>query len=80
MYVISTVGIFRWKPPGQGQSMQNMSAQEADGLKDQMAEQEAASKEEKIEADDPELLAQLRNKDEYKDTHRTGWGNRMNRS
>ncbi|XP_034253784.1 immunoglobulin-binding protein 1 [Thrips palmi] len=69
-----------WKPPGQGQSMQNMAAEEADGLKEQIAEQEAAAKEEKVEADDPELLAQARNWDDYKDTHRTGWGNRMNRS
>lgn len=45
-----------------------------------MEEQEQAEKEKKVETDDPELLAQQRNWDEYKDSHRTGWGNRANRS
>ncbi|KAF3421919.1 hypothetical protein E2986_03434 [Frieseomelitta varia] len=43
-------------------------------------EQEDIKKEEMIEADDPETLRQLRAMDEYKDTHRRGWGNRANRS
>lgn len=51
-----------------------------DTLKAEREDEEQTEKEKKIEADDPELLAQQRNWDEYKDTHRTGWGNRMNRS
>lgn len=43
-------------------------------------EQEDVKKEEMIEADDLEILRQLRAMDEYKDTHRRGWGNRANRS
>lgn len=34
----------------------------------------------KIEEEDPEHLQRLRDKDEFKDDHRRGWGNRMNRS
>ncbi|KAG7199516.1 hypothetical protein KM043_014133 [Ampulex compressa] len=41
---------------------------------------EDEEKEEGIEQDNPELLAQMRAMDEYKDTHRRGWGNRANRS
>lgn len=41
---------------------------------------ETIEKEEKVETDDPEMLNQLRAMDEYKDTHRRGWGNRSNRS
>lgn len=43
-------------------------------------EEDDIKKEEMIEADDPETLRQLRAMDEYKDTHRRGWGNRANRS
>ncbi|XP_043787084.1 immunoglobulin-binding protein 1 [Apis laboriosa] len=43
-------------------------------------EEEDIKKEEMIETDDPEILKQLRAMDEYKDTHRRGWGNRANRS
>ncbi|XP_017882569.1 immunoglobulin-binding protein 1 [Ceratina calcarata] len=43
-------------------------------------EQEIIQKESMIESDDPEMLKRLRNMDEYKDTHRRGWGNRANRS
>ncbi|CAL7942829.1 unnamed protein product [Xylocopa violacea] len=43
-------------------------------------EQEDVKKEEMIEADNPEILGQLRAMDEYKDSHRRGWGNRANRS
>ncbi|KAK9505606.1 hypothetical protein O3M35_009618 [Rhynocoris fuscipes] len=32
------------------------------------------------EVDDPELLARKRAMDDYKDTHKRGWGNRYNRS
>ncbi|XP_029167914.1 immunoglobulin-binding protein 1 isoform X2 [Nylanderia fulva] len=41
---------------------------------------EAILKEEREEKDDPEHLEQTRAMDEYKDTHRRGWGNRANRS
>lgn len=43
-------------------------------------EREAEEKEKKLESDDPELLERMRQMDEYKDEHRRGWGNRMNRS
>lgn len=43
-------------------------------------ENEATLKEEMEEKDDPEHLEQARAMDEYKDTHRRGWGNRANRS
>ncbi|XP_003692882.1 immunoglobulin-binding protein 1b [Apis florea] len=43
-------------------------------------EEEDIKKEEMIETDDSEILKQLRAMDEYKDTHRRGWGNRANRS
>lgn len=67
-----------WQPPSsQDTSLQNLASE---GLKAEMEEQEKAEKEKKVETDDPELLAQQRNWDEYKDTHRTGWGNRANRS
>lgn len=41
---------------------------------------EAVLKEEMEEKDDPEYLKRARAMDEYKDTHRRGWGNRANRS
>lgn len=43
-------------------------------------EQEEIQKEGMIESDDSEMLKRLRDMDEYKDTHRRGWGNRANRS
>lgn len=41
---------------------------------------EAVLKEEMEKKDDPEYLKRARAMDEYKDTHRRGWGNRANRS
>ena len=41
---------------------------------------EEAEKDEKQERDDEQVLMQARAMDEYKDTHRRGWGNRHNRS
>lgn len=35
---------------------------------------------EDIDTDDYHILEAIRQRDEYKDTHRRGWGNRMNRS
>ncbi|KAB0795192.1 hypothetical protein PPYR_12031 [Photinus pyralis] len=43
-------------------------------------EHEAAEAEKKVEQDDEDELARLRRRDEFKDEHRRGWGNRMNRS
>ncbi|KAF5305201.1 hypothetical protein FQA39_LY09289 [Lamprigera yunnana] len=42
--------------------------------------QEEIESENKLEEDDSEHLQQLRQKDDFKDSHRRGWGNRMNRS
>lgn len=68
----------RWhQPESRDNSLQTLAN---DALKAEKEDEEQTEKEKKIEADDPELLAQQRNWDEYKDTHRTGWGNRMNRS
>lgn len=43
-------------------------------------ESEEEQKEKMVEEDDPQLLDQMRRMDEFKDEHRRGWGNRMNRS
>jgi len=45
-----------------------------------ISEDKEAEREMKVERDDPELLQEARDFDEYKDDHRRGWGNRMNRS
>lgn len=50
------------------------------GLAGANDEREAEEKEKKLENDDPELLERMRQMDEFKDEHRRGWGNRMNRS
>ncbi|XP_017777006.1 PREDICTED: immunoglobulin-binding protein 1b [Nicrophorus vespilloides] len=59
-----------------------MSMQEAAlaGIDLNADEREAMEKEQLEEADDPENIARMRAKDEFKDEHRRGWGNRMNRS
>ncbi|XP_050311561.1 immunoglobulin-binding protein 1 [Anthonomus grandis grandis] len=60
-----------------------MSLQEASlagiSLNDQQ-DQEEEETENKEERDDEELIARMRARDEYRDEHRRGWGNRMNRS
>ncbi|CAG7824005.1 unnamed protein product [Allacma fusca] len=61
-----------WGPPPSGVQMPPSEEEQAD--------REAEANELTEEADDPERLQQLRNMDEYKDMHRRGWGNRMNRS
>ncbi|KAJ8952498.1 hypothetical protein NQ318_003294 [Aromia moschata] len=43
-------------------------------------EKEEEEKEKLVEEDDEEYIARMRAKDEFKDEHRRGWGNRMNRS
>ncbi|KAL1518383.1 hypothetical protein ABEB36_002014 [Hypothenemus hampei] len=42
--------------------------------------EEVKELEKKVDEDDEEYIARMRAKDEYKDEHRRGWGNRMNRS
>lgn len=63
--------------PSTGLSLQQRALA---GLSGEDDEREAEEKEEKLESDDPELLERMRQMDEYKDEHRRGWGNRMNRS
>lgn len=60
-----------------GKSLQDIPP-DSDGPREEDIEAEA--KENQIEEDDPQLIAQARAMDEYKDTHRRGWGNRANRS
>lgn len=43
-------------------------------------EKDAEQKENLTEEDDPEYIERMRARDEHKDDHRRGWGNRMNRS
>lgn len=58
-------------------SLQEMTnSQNAESI----ADREEEEKEHRVEEDDEEMLARQREMDEYKDTHRRGWGNRYNRS
>ncbi|ERL86043.1 immunoglobulin-binding protein 1 [Dendroctonus ponderosae] len=59
-----------------------MSMQEASlaGISLNDSDKEDEENENKVEADDDENIQRLRARDEYKDEHRRGWGNRMNRS
>ncbi|XP_052803915.1 immunoglobulin-binding protein 1-like [Mya arenaria] len=62
---------------GQGHSMQQWAD---DPDRDRIEREcEEAEKEKKAEEDDPDELKKARDKDEYKDEHRRGWGNRKNR-
>ncbi|XP_064095402.1 immunoglobulin-binding protein 1-like [Macrobrachium nipponense] len=49
-------------------------------IKEEEKKEEKAEKEEAEERDDPEKLARERERDEWRDTHRRGWGNTYNRS
>ncbi|KAK2582358.1 hypothetical protein KPH14_004692 [Odynerus spinipes] len=72
-----------WPDPAQRNQINSKCLQDLvnDGTSENTQEDiEAVEKEEKEEKDDPELLEQVRAMDEYKDTHRRGWGNRANRS
>lgn len=60
-----------------GQSFQSSSGSAAGHPEE---DREDIETEEQIENDDPEYLARKRAMDEYKDSHRRGWGNRANRS
>ncbi|CAD6217205.1 GSCOCG00004723001-RA-CDS [Cotesia congregata] len=66
-----------WAAPGTnvgGKSLQDMA--ESQGQEDP----EVLEKEKLAEKDDEEYLNRMRAMDEYKDTHKRGWGNRYNRS
>ncbi|KAJ3656019.1 hypothetical protein Zmor_015160 [Zophobas morio] len=60
----------------------SMSLQEASlaGVHLNDDEKEAEMKEKVVDDDDPEYIERMRQMDEFKDEHRRGWGNRMNRS
>lgn len=59
-----------------------MSLQEASlaGVSLSNEDKEAEELENQVENDDEEYIERMRAKDEFKDEHRRGWGNRMNRS
>lgn len=65
------------KPASSELSMQQAALA---GLSLNDSDNEDERKEHLEEADDEENLARLRAKDDFKDDHRRGWGNRMNRS
>lgn len=46
----------------------------------QEEENEDIRKENEADTDDLQVLMKARNMDDYKDDHKRGWGNRMNRS
>lgn len=72
-----------WPDAGERNKINNKCLQDAansDQADGGREDPEEIEKEQKIDADDPELLERLRAMDEYKDTHRRGWGNRANRS
>ena len=71
-----------WPDASQRNQVSGKSLMDAAKSTDERSEEdlEAIDKENQIEADDPEYLARLDAMDEYKDTHRRGWGNRANRS
>lgn len=69
-----------WPGPSQGNQQQSKCLENLANTGANSSEQEDIDKESLIEKDDPDTLSQLRAMDEYKDTHRRGWGNRANRS
>jgi immunoglobulin-binding protein 1 len=68
-----------WPDPSK-QKPQSLQEVAALGNPNCVSEEEEAEKEMKVERDDPKLLKEARDWDEFKDDHRRGWGNRMNRS
>lgn len=68
-----------WPDPSK-QKPQSLHEMTAMGNPNRVSEEEEAEKEMKVERDDPNLLKEARDRDEFKDDHRRGWGNRMNRS
>ncbi|XP_074107327.1 immunoglobulin binding protein Tap42 [Cotesia typhae] len=66
-----------WAAPGTnvgGKSLQDMAANQG------QEDPEVLEKEQLVEKDDEDHLQRMRAMDEYKDTHKRGWGNRYNRS
>jgi len=70
-------GVFPDADTVKARSLQDLASQQN---AEAIADQEAAALERLVEEDDDETLARARAVDEYKDTHRRGWGNRYNRS
>lgn len=73
---------FSWPDPSQHNAMNSRCLQDT-ANKDTSTnneDNEAVLKEKMEETDDPEYLERARAMDEYRDTHRRGWGNRANRS
>uniref|UniRef100_A0A1B6FST5 Immunoglobulin-binding protein 1 n=1 Tax=Cuerna arida TaxID=1464854 RepID=A0A1B6FST5_9HEMI len=70
-------GIFPDAATVQARCLQDLASQQN---AEAIADQEAAESEKRVEEDDEETLRRAREMDEYKDTHRRGWGNRYNRS
>lgn len=72
---------FSWPDPSQHNATNSRCLQDV-ANKDSAnnEDSEAVLKEEMEEKGDPEYLERTRAMDEYKDTHRRGWGNRANRS
>lgn len=50
------------------------------GVSQDIDDKEAEQKEKLVEEDDEDYIEKMRAQDEFKDDHRRGWGNRMNRS
>lgn len=73
---------FSWPDPSQhsatnSRCLQDMANRDTSANDE---DNEAILKEEMEEKDDSDYLERTRAMDEYKDTHRRGWGNRANRS
>ncbi|KAJ8880368.1 hypothetical protein PR048_016837 [Dryococelus australis] len=74
----SVYGIFPNPMTMKSRTLQDVAS--AEGSSELQSEQEAMEKEQRMERDDPEELRHAREFDEFKDEHRRGEGNRMNRS
>ncbi|XP_011305884.1 immunoglobulin-binding protein 1 [Fopius arisanus] len=68
-----------WSAAGAGASAKSLQDM-ANNQNSSQDTPEDLEKEAKVERDDEEFLQQQRAMDEYKDTHKRGWGNRHNRS
>ncbi|XP_066152438.1 immunoglobulin-binding protein 1b [Euwallacea fornicatus] len=66
--------------PKPSNSPMNLQQASLAGINLNDEDKEAEDLEKKIEEDDAEYLERLKARDEYRDEHRRGWGNRMNRS
>ncbi|CAH0557506.1 unnamed protein product [Brassicogethes aeneus] len=68
------------KPPNRNPNTMSLQEKALAGVPINDEESDQAREESLVEEDDDENLARMRAKDEFKDEHRRGWGNRMNRS